>query len=237
MIHLYGFAPAWGLPCVSPFVTKVANYLTMAGLPHEMRWQNLYTLKRDSPSGKLPYIEDGPNQVADSTRILQYLQEQYGDPLDADLSDADRAVGLAFQRMVEEYTYWSGIIQPRWRHLASFEQYIEPLAGPEGADPELRSYLLGFRRRVVDQMEKQGMGLRSDDDVQQCLREDVDALADYLADKPFFLGAEPSSFDATIYATVRHIADSPWDWPGRDHLRGRRNLMAYAARMRERFEI
>ena len=37
------------------------------------------------PKGKLPYITDGANTVADSTFILDYLKATYGDQLDAGL--------------------------------------------------------------------------------------------------------------------------------------------------------
>lgn len=239
MITLYGYVPAWGLPCISPYVTKTANYLTMTGLPYELKPQNLATLATDSPTAKLPYIvDDDGTQITDSTRIIQYLQQRYGDKLDSHLSAGDKAVGLAFQRMVEEYTYWSGVIQPRWRYLdGGFEIYIPYIVQGAEVGPELRAALLAFRDKIKDEFEKQGMGLRTDEDVLECLKEDLDALSVFLADKSFFLGEEPTSFDATIYSTIRHITDVPWDWPGRDYARGKANLVAYADRMRERFDI
>lgn len=237
MIQLYGFGPAWGLPCISPFVTKVANYLAMSGLPYEFKRQPLQTLKRESPTAKLPFIVDGEARITDSTRIVQHLQNHYGDRLDVGLSDSDKAVGLAFQRMIEEYTYWSGIIQPRWRNPDWFEAYMPYLAGHAPITPELRAELIAFREKMIDQMRKQGMGLRTDDDVLRCLEEDIDALSVFLAGKQYLLGDRPTSFDASLYATVRHIADAPWDWPGRQYVRGKTNLIDYADRMRDRYGI
>ena len=238
MITVYGYIPAWGLPDISPYVTKVVNYLTMAEIPFEWKPQDLATLGTDSPTAKLPYIvDDDGNQVNDSTRIIQHLQEKYGDKLDAHLSPTDKAVGLAFQRMVEEYTYWSGVIEPRWGTLERFEIYIPYIVNGAEVGPELRAALLAFRDKIVDEHLKQGMGLRTTEDIVTCLQEDFDALSTFLGDKPFFLGDEPTSFDASIYSTVRHVTDVPWDWAGRDYARSKQNLVDYADRMRARFNV
>jgi hypothetical protein len=36
MLKMYGYIPAWGVPDVSPFVTKIDCYLRMVGLPYEL---------------------------------------------------------------------------------------------------------------------------------------------------------------------------------------------------------
>ncbi len=35
MIKVYGYVPAWGLPDISPYVTKVVAYMTFAGIAFE----------------------------------------------------------------------------------------------------------------------------------------------------------------------------------------------------------
>lgn len=238
-ITLYGYGPAWGLACVSPFVTKVTNYLTMADIPFTFVQQDPTTLHKDSPTAKLPRIvdEDG-TQVHDSTRIIQYLKDKYGDKLDASLSPAQHAQGLAFQRMVEEYTYWTGIIQPRWRYPAEFEKYIPFMVGTDDPPPPVREFLYGLRDRIADQQDKQGTGKRSDEDVLVALKEDLDAIEAFIGDKQFLLGDQPTSYDATVYSTLRQITDpTPWDWAGRDYALSKTGLVAYENRMRERFGV
>lgn len=37
MIEVYGYLAAWGLPDISPFVTKLIFYMTMAKIPFEYK--------------------------------------------------------------------------------------------------------------------------------------------------------------------------------------------------------
>ncbi len=213
MITVYGYTPAWGLPDISPYVTKLVNYMTFAGLDYTWKPQDLARLDEDSPFGKLPYIvdEDG-TKVGDSNRIIIYLKHEYGDPLDGDQSPAEAAQALAFNRLVEEHLYWSGVIQPRWRYEDDFEIYIPYIVQGADVGPELRAALMAFRDRILEEFNGQGMGRRPDDEVL-------------------------TSVDASVYSTIRHITDSPWDWPGRDYARSQANLVAYTDRIRDEFKI
>ena len=91
MIKVYGYLPGWTVPCISPYVTKAMYYMKMAGIEHEFVNQDLTSLDRDTPHGKLPMIEDGDEKVADSTAIINYLKGKYGDPLDGGASPSETA--------------------------------------------------------------------------------------------------------------------------------------------------
>src|SRR5215510_13602528 len=73
MITLYTFGPAFSLPDPSPFVTKVEVLLKMAGLAYRTDTTGF----RQAPKGKLPYIDDDGEQVADSTLIRWHLENKY----------------------------------------------------------------------------------------------------------------------------------------------------------------
>ena len=36
---------------------------------------------------------------------------------------------MAFNRMIDEHTYWVAVIQPRWRETESWEKYLRIIAG------------------------------------------------------------------------------------------------------------
>jgi glutathione S-transferase len=237
-LTVYGYVPAWGVPDISPYVTKLVNYLHMAGIEHEWKPQSLATLDEDSPNGKLPYIvEPDGTKLTDSNRIIRYLESKSPAPLDAGLTAAEKAQALAWNRLLEEHLYWSGVIQPRWREDAGWETYIPYIVQGAEVTPDLRAALDGFRDRIMAEFNGQGMGRRTDEEVFEVFREDIDALSTYLDKKPFFLGDQPRTLDASVYSFVRHLTDVPFDWPGRDYTRSKTNLVAYADRMRARFGV
>jgi glutathione S-transferase len=64
--------------------------------------------------------------------------------------------------------------------------------------------------------------------------DDIDALADFLGGKPFFMGDVPRTIDANVLSLLKHIGDAPFDFPTREHVRSKANLMAYIARLEDR---
>ena len=87
MITLYGFGPGFGLPEISPFVTKTEVQLRMAGLAYRKEKAR----PPASPKGQLPYIVDDAESVADSTFIRAHIEGKYDFDFDAPLSLQARA--------------------------------------------------------------------------------------------------------------------------------------------------
>lgn len=236
MIEVYGYVPAWGLPDISPYVTKLIVYLNLAKIPYEHKSQDLASLDTDAPFGKLPYIIDTENnkkRVGDSNSIIEYLQKTYGNPLDTDLSTHDHAIGIAFDRLICEHLYWSGVIQPRWRMDEGWETYIPYIVQGAEVGPELRAVLDNFRVRILDGFKGQGMGRRDADTVRTFYETDIDVLADYLGEKPYLLGDKPHVVDTGMYAMLRHLVDQPQKWQGTGYVESKKNLMRYLDTMRK----
>jgi glutathione S-transferase len=64
---------------------------------------------------------------------------------------------------------------------------------------------------------------------------DVDAIADHLGDKPYFMGEHPSSADAAIFAFVAGALCETFTAPTRDAAARHANLVAYRDRMMREF--
>jgi glutathione S-transferase len=237
-IRVFQYIPAWKVPCISPYVTKLCNYMKMAGLEYELVPQSLATLDDDSPHGKLPYIIDTDGtKVGDSNNIINYFKGRHGNPLDGDQSKEEAAQAVAWNRLLEEHLYWSGVIQPRWREDSGWQTYIPFIVGGAEVGPELQAALDAFRARILAEFDGQGMGRRSDAEVLEFFKADVDAMSDFLGDKPWFMGDKPRSIDASVYSFIRHTADVPFEWPGKPYVQSKKNLMAYTARFYETYGI
>src|SRR5436189_5956134 len=96
MITLYGFGTGFGLPEISPFVTKTEVQLKMAGLAYAKE----KAMPPSSPKGQMPYIDDDGKLVADTTFIRAHIERKYGLDFDEGLSLRQRAQAWAFERMI-----------------------------------------------------------------------------------------------------------------------------------------
>jgi len=134
MITLYGFGTGFGLPEISPFVTKTEVQLKMAGLAYRKEKAK----PPNSPKGQLPYIVDDAESIADSTFIRAHIEGKYGYDFDAPLSLQARAQAWAFERMIEHHVYWA-LVGARWVDGENFAR--GPAHFFDGAPEHLREKL------------------------------------------------------------------------------------------------
>jgi len=230
MIRLHQFYPVWTLTTASSFCLKLETYLRMAGHPYEVVVE---LDPRKAPLGKLPYIEDGGETLVDSGLIVEYLKSKYGDSLDTGLSAEQRAVALALRRMAEESLYWS-LMYSRWIDDAGWRHHEPAYFGMMPAP--LRWIVPKIvRASVKKELDGHGRGRLPKEAVYTLGREDLDALADFLGEKPFFFGETPTSLDAAVYGVLAHIHYPPFSTPLKEHMAAKPNLVAFVERIRERY--
>src|SRR4051794_13546036 len=115
MIILYGAGEGFGLPEISPYVTKTEVQLRMAGVPYQKRVGR----REDSPKGQVPYIDVGGVRIGDSTFIRGFLERTYGIDFDEGLTPEQRATAWAVERMMENHFSWTQA-RERWLDAANF---------------------------------------------------------------------------------------------------------------------
>ena len=110
MIEFFKFPSAFGMRDASPFVLKLETYLRLAGIEYKTTEE---ADPRKAPKAKMPFIKDGDKIIGDSSIIISYLKDKYGDSLGKGLTPEQHAIGHAVKTMLEERTYWV-LVNDRW---------------------------------------------------------------------------------------------------------------------------
>lgn len=229
LLTLYACGEGFGLPEVSPYVTKSEIQLQMAGLAYV----KVQGWREDSPKGQLPYIEDAGQKIADSTFIRGHIEARYGVDLDAGLDTVQRAQAWAIERMCENQLAWtSGYF--RFLLPENFEKgpahWFDN--APETARPVLKAQLL---EAVSANIRAVGVGRHSEHEILALAARSLMALDALLGDKAFMMGDEPTSVDAFVFAVLAGMLTPFFDSPLRRRAERFPRLVCYTARMMARF--
>lgn len=230
MLELHQFPKTWDIPNPSPACMTVETYLRMVGLP--------FTIVETRNAGKgrkakLPLLVDDGEVVCDAGFIIEHLKRKHGDPLDGPLDPARRAHAHGLRRTFEESLYWVGL-QLRWIDETGWKAIQQPYFGhlsplSRWAVPPL--VRLGMRATL----KMQGLGRHDRDEILAIGCADLSAASALLGEEPYFGGAAPASIDAIAHGYLANLLWVPIDSPLREHARSLDNLVAHAARIRDRF--
>lgn len=233
MIRLHQTPPAWGLPNFSQPCLKLETWLRMTGIPYEIAPADFSV----SPKGKVPYISGEGVLIGDSSFILEYLKKTYGKDPDAVLGDSERAVSLAFRRMIKEDLFWVGI-QSRYfdeHNWPIYKRLLIDILMPDAPAEEQERRMADFREYIRGQLLGHGMGRHTPEEIYQIGIADITAIANFLGDKRFFFGERPTTADATVYAYMANMLEAPIESPAKQHGLKQGNLVGYCRRMFETF--
>ncbi len=230
MIQFYQLARSWGIPNLCHFCCKTETYMRMVDLDYALHT----TIPPTAPKGKLPYIIDGDEKLGDSRFIIRHFKEKYGDSLDAAYRPIERAEGRAMQRLIEEHLYWI-TMYTRWNW--SEENWQTNKTAIFGTMPVgIRDLAaLYFRRGIRKQIWGHGTGRHHAEEIFELGYEDIETLSDFLSDKPYLLGEQPSSFDATGYGFLVNTLGCPIESPVKQYALSKPNLKQYVDRMQQRY--
>ncbi|SDU13299.1 glutathione S-transferase family protein [Stappia sp. ES.058] len=208
MLVLIDFPAALGLRSLSPFAYKAEALLTLCGCDY--RKEAIADLSL-LPHGKVPVLRDGDLVIPDSSLIQRHLERHHGLAIDAQLTDIERAMAEAFRRMAEEHLRWT-MVHARWIDPAGEEEIIAAAFSgvPEAAR---RSVFLEVREQVRQSLHMQGIGRHTAEEIYTFGRNDLDAIASFLDDKPFLMGDRPTSVDAFIAGLMINMLTSRIDTP------------------------
>lgn len=229
MITLYGIGPGFGLPEISPYVTKTEVQFRMAGL----KYVKQRAMPDTSPKGQLPYVDDGDERIADSTFIRFHLEKKHGFDLDAGLDERQRAEAWAIERMVENHFNWASVYT-RWMMPENFAK--GPAHFFDDAPENIRDAVReDVRGRVAESMRIAGLARHTPDEITELGVRSLSALSMLLGWKPYLMGDKPCGTDAMAFASLAGLMTPFFDSPLRQRALEFSNLVAYVDRMMARY--
>ena len=225
MITLHGFGAGFGLPEISPYVTKTEVHLQMAGVAYE----RVAAQRESSPKGQLPWIEDDGEMIADSHFIRLHLERKYGVDFDEGLCPVQRAQAWAIERMIENHFAWT-TAHVRWLTPENFAK--GPAMFFKDLPPEMQEDLRKqIQHEIAGNIRAVGVGRHSEAEILGLGVRSLAALSALLGDQAFMMGARPTGVDAIAFGVLSGLMTPYFDAPIRDRAMRFDNLVAYVDRM------
>jgi glutathione S-transferase len=129
--------------------------------------------------------------------------------------------------------YWA-LVHARWMDDANFAK--GPMVFFRKVPAPARPIVVAvIRRQLRRTLHGHGMGRHSQAEIIGLATRSIDAIADYLGKKPFFMGAEPTGVDATIFAFAVGVLCPTFETPMRTAAERHSNLKRYVGRLTGRF--
>ena len=226
MIHLYQFPRLGHFPNLSPFCTKLETWLRIAKLPYENHFIND---PRQAPKKRLPYITWDDRKLGDSSLVLEEIKAKKGDLLDGHLSKEQKAIALAFQRLLEDDLMLT-VLYYRWVQADHWPKFREKLFG---SLPFPVSWILPkvLHKKLSDRLKLHGLMDHTDEEIKAIAERDVQAVANFLGEKPFFFGDQPSTIDCVCFGVIGSILQDFADIPQLAMAKRHQNLVSFCERM------
>ena len=225
MITLYGFGAYLGMPDGSPYCMKAEVLLRMAGLAYS---KDTTATPDQGPKGKLPFIDDAGEVVADTTFIRAHVERKYGFDFDRGLDAVERAAAWAIERMIEDQLYWC-CLHMRWGIQENFDNGPAHFfdRAPEAIRDKIRN---AARNKVLGYLQAQGIGRHTPEQITMLGSRTLESLSALLGKRAWLMGDEPCGTDAALTGMLATLLNGALDSPLRERGLAHANLAGYIDR-------
>ncbi len=231
MITLHGFGPNLGMFDPSPYVLKVDVFLRMAEIKYQFNTANNNLSK--APKGKLPFLSDDGQVVADSFFIVEHLTQKYQVSLDHNLSTEQSAIAHLVNQSLNEHFYFC-LVYSRWIRDDTWPKIQQAFFG---AMPPVVKGLISnmIRKKVRKGMQEQGFARHSHEEIMHLTQLQLQALSDLLGEQTYFMGQSPTTLDASCYGFLAQMILADIDNPYNELAKKHPNLVNYCHRMHNQY--
>ncbi|XP_065071184.1 failed axon connections homolog [Rhopilema esculentum] len=228
-VILHQFPPVASVPSLSPFCLKLETFLRMNKIPYE----NVHSLKVGK-KGKMPWIEYKGERISDSSFIIDYLNKTFEIDMDKNLSKSEKAQSRALKVMLEEQSYFT-LMYSRW--VDEFNEFKKVVSTHQKGIGFAVTFKMN-QRKARSTLDHQGIGRHSKEEIYKIAEQDLRALSDYLGEKPYMMGAEATTLDATAFGLLANIVYSGLESPQFKMVKEEFcNLADYVERLKSEFWV
>lgn len=226
MLELVTLPPAFGMRNISPFCLKIEMLLVSLDIPFN---HTFLANPGKAPKGKLPFIVDQGQRIADSELIAVHLDKKTAGRVYGHLSPEQQARGIALSRLAEDHLYWL-MVASRWLDDAWWPNVVTGFFGELPAPVRLLATRMA-RRQVRQTYNLQGLGRHTLAEQEGFARRDLEALEQAVPANGFLCGEEPGIHDFTVAGMMAGIYDNqPATWVT-TLAQGHANLRDYTERV------
>ena len=228
-VQLFHIGPVTEAPSPSSFVLKLMTYFRMTKIDYKV-----VETTRSSSKGKIPFIKYNGKEIADSTFIIELLNKEFDVDLNSSLSEIDKAVSIAFQRLCEENLYWS-MVYHRWydckdKFFGKFVMSSVMKAGMKVAAA------IKYKPAIKANLNGHGMGRHNEAEIYRIAEKDITSLSTFLGEKQYLMGDEPTEVDAVVFGLMAQFVYVQVGTKEEDLIREKfPNIITYCNRIKSKY--
>jgi len=236
-VYVYQFPRCRYLPTISPFALKLETWLRMANIDYEnVDRPDIFSVR--SSEGTLPFVELNGKEYVDSAFIIRDLTQIFKkDGMLAHLSDAEKGQLRAIEQMTENTTLVTYAFFRYTQHLDVVFGVL-PIDKYFGTIEQLiwKMFMPFMKSGIMKRMKANPNCKHSDEEIINITNDDLRALSDILADKPYFLGSKPTRTDALVFSVIAQINYLPIELACKSYLvHNAKNLVEHCERIKKEF--
>lgn len=227
-VILHQLPPVKDIVSRSPQCLALETFVKMAGIPYVNEYEEKAHDVTKENKGKIPYVVYKKKKVEGLKSCINFLKKEFDVETDKHLTPRDEAVTHAFRTMIEESTNWS-LVYYRWvdNYGESKKMFSKLPPVLNVVSPKM------FQNKCKKSIESHVIGRHNREELYNIAEQDLTALSAFLADKEYFMGELPSSFDAVVFGLLANFdygaVGSPQQTLIRDKLP---NLHEFSERMK-----
>ncbi|XP_046851505.1 failed axon connections homolog [Xenia sp. Carnegie-2017] len=199
-VILHQLPPVKEIVSRSPQCLALETFILMCEIPYANEYEDKAQDVTKENKGKIPYIVYKKDKVEGLKNCIDFLMKEFAVETDKHLSPPDLAVVHAFRTMIEESTYWS-LMYYRWVDNYGESKKVFSKLPPvlNVVSPKM------FQNKCKKSIESHMIGRYNREELYNIAEQDLYALSYFLGEKPFFLGEQPSSFDAIAFGLLANF--------------------------------